>query len=150
MAMPSMLSPACGGGSSSASATTRSAPSCRCCCSGSSASNQASCSRCASAVRATSVAFDDGALDAAIVLGHDAGRRDGEVLLTEAFGWMAAREFAHRADDQLPLAEPAESCNMRSMGVAALDAAGIPWTEVFVGGGVGTVDRKSTRLNSSH
>ncbi|MFC3674174.1 LysR family transcriptional regulator [Ferrovibrio xuzhouensis] len=85
------------------------------------------------------VAFDDGALDAAIVLGHDAGRRDGEVLLTEAFGWMAARDFAHRAGDPLPLAAQAESCNMRSMGVAALDAAGIAWTEVFVGGGVGTV-----------
>ena len=28
---------------------------------------------------------------------------------------------------------------MRSMGVAALNDAGIPWTEVFVGGGVGTI-----------
>ena len=28
---------------------------------------------------------------------------------------------------------------MRSMGVTALDAAGIAWTEVFVGGGVGTI-----------
>src|SRR3546814_8448813 len=60
------------------------------------------------------VAFDDGDLDAAIVLGHDAGRRDGEVLLTEPFGWMAARDFAHRAGDPLPLAAQAESCNMRS------------------------------------
>lgn len=85
------------------------------------------------------VAFDNGGLDAAIVLGHDAGRRDGEVLLDEEFGWMAARDFAHRPGDPLPLAAQAESCGLRSMGVAALDDAGIAWTEVFVGGGVGTV-----------
>lgn len=85
------------------------------------------------------VAFDDGALDAAIVIGHDTGRRGGEVLLAEAFGWMAARDFTHRAGDPLPLAAQSESCNLRSTGVATLDDAGIPWTEVFVGGGVGTI-----------
>lgn len=83
--------------------------------------------------------FDDGAFDAAIVLGHDAGRRGGEMLLSEAFGWMAARDFTHRPGDPLPLAAHSEFCGMRSMGVEALDAAGIPWTEVFVGGGVGTI-----------
>jgi DNA-binding transcriptional LysR family regulator len=84
-------------------------------------------------------AFDNGVLDAAIVLEHEAGRRGGEVLRAEAFGWMAARDFAHRPGDPLPLAAHAESCGMRSMGVAALDGAGIRWTEVFVGGGVGTI-----------
>ncbi|MET0868744.1 MAG: LysR family transcriptional regulator [Pseudorhodoplanes sp.] len=84
-------------------------------------------------------AFDDGAFDAAIVQGHDAGRRGGEVLLAETFGWMAARDFAHRAGDPLPLAAQSDYCGMRNMGVAALDAAAIPWTEVFVGGGVGTI-----------
>lgn len=84
-------------------------------------------------------AFDNGALDAAIVLGHDAGRRGGETLRVEAFGWMAARDFAHRPGDPIPLAAQSEVCGMRSMGVAALDDAGIPWTEVFVGGGVGTI-----------
>ena len=84
-------------------------------------------------------AFDAGALDAVIVMGHDAGRRDGEVLCAEAFGWMAARDFAHRPGDPLPLAAHSDICHMRGMGVAALDAAGIPWVEVFVGGGVGTI-----------
>lgn len=83
--------------------------------------------------------FDDGALDAVIVIGQDGGRRGGEVLLAESFGWMAAREFAHRPGEPLPLAAHSESCAMRGMGVAALDAAKIPWTEVFVGGGVGTI-----------
>jgi DNA-binding transcriptional LysR family regulator len=85
------------------------------------------------------VAFDDGALDAAIVMGQDAGRRGGEVLRAEAFGWMAARDFAHRPGDPLPLAAQSDACGMRGMGVAALDDAGIAWTEVFVGGGVGTI-----------
>ncbi|WP_370156260.1 LysR family transcriptional regulator [Ferrovibrio sp.] len=83
--------------------------------------------------------FDAGALDAAIVMGQEAGRRGGEVLLAESFGWMAARDFVHRPGEPLPLAAHSEGCGMRGMGVAALDAAGIPWTEVFVGGGVGTV-----------
>lgn len=83
--------------------------------------------------------FDDGALDAVIVIGQDGRRRGGEVLLAESFGWMAAREFAHRPGEPLPLAAHSESCAMRGMGVAALDAAKIPWTEVFVGGGVGTI-----------
>ncbi|MEK9969223.1 MAG: LysR family transcriptional regulator [Ferrovibrio sp.] len=84
-------------------------------------------------------AFDDGALDVAIVMEHDAARRDGEKLRTETFGWMAARDFVHRPGDPLPLAAHADGCLMRKMGVAALDAAGIPWCEVFVGGGVGTI-----------
>src|SRR5262245_35144323 len=84
-------------------------------------------------------AFDDGALDAAIVMGHDSGRRGGEVVHAEAFGWMATRDFVHRTGDPIPLAAQSDYCNMRSMGVAALDDAGIPWTEVFVGGGVGTI-----------
>src|SRR5262249_35800553 len=37
--------------------------------------------------------FDRGLLDAAIVLRHDDRRRDGEMLLEEKFGWMAAPEF---------------------------------------------------------
>lgn len=83
--------------------------------------------------------FDDGALDAVIVIGHEGGRRGGEVLLAESFGWMAARDFAHRPGEPLPLAAHSESCAMRGLGVDALDAARIPWTEVFVGGGVGTI-----------
>lgn len=84
-------------------------------------------------------AFDDGALDVAIVQGHDAGRRGGEVLLAESFGWMASRDFVHRPGDPLPLAAHSDYCGMRNMGVTALDEAGIPWVEVFVGGGVGTI-----------
>jgi DNA-binding transcriptional LysR family regulator len=83
--------------------------------------------------------FDRGALDAAIVLRHDNWRRDGEVMLQEQFGWMGAADFEHRPGEKLPLATQSESCGVRSMALAALDEAGIAWTEVFVGGGVMTI-----------
>jgi DNA-binding transcriptional LysR family regulator len=83
--------------------------------------------------------FDAGALDAAVVLRHDNRRQDGETLLNETFGWMAAPEFEPRAGEPLRLATQAEPCSVRSMALAALDQAGIAWTEVFVGGGVTTI-----------
>lgn len=84
-------------------------------------------------------AFDAGALDAAIVLRHDAKRREGDVLFEEQFAWMGVSDFQHRPGEPLRLATQAEPCSVRAMVVAALDAAGIPWTEVFVGGGVATI-----------
>jgi DNA-binding transcriptional LysR family regulator len=83
--------------------------------------------------------FDRGALDAAVVLRHDSRRQDGEILLTEQFGWMALPDFAHRPGEPLRLATQAEPCSVRSMALAALNGAKIPWTEVFVGGGVTTI-----------
>nr|WP_314075519.1 LysR family transcriptional regulator [uncultured Roseococcus sp.] len=83
--------------------------------------------------------LDGGALDAAIVLRHDAGRRGGDVVLREAFGWMGAPDFEHRPGEPLRLATQAEPCGVRRMAVSALDEAGIAWTEVFVGGGVATI-----------
>lgn len=84
-------------------------------------------------------AFDAGALDAAIVLRHDAKRRDGEVLFSENFGWMAGPDFNHRPGEPLRLATQAEPCSVRAMAIGVLDAAGIAWTEVFVGGGLATI-----------
>jgi DNA-binding transcriptional LysR family regulator len=84
-------------------------------------------------------AFDDGVFDAAIVLRHDAKRRDGDVLFEEDFGWMAAPGFARASGEPLRLATQAEPCSVRAMAVGTLDAAGVPWTEVFVGGGIATI-----------
>jgi DNA-binding transcriptional LysR family regulator len=84
-------------------------------------------------------AFDAGDLDAAIVLGHDARRRGGEVMFEEKFGWMAAPDFHRRPGEPLRLATQAEPCSVRAMAIGVLDAAGIPWTEAFVGGGVATI-----------
>ena len=84
-------------------------------------------------------AFDGGTLDAAVVLQHDSRRLDGETILAESFGWMAAADFEHDPRQPLRLATQASPCSVRSMAIGALDEAGIAWTEVFVGGGVATI-----------
>jgi DNA-binding transcriptional LysR family regulator len=82
--------------------------------------------------------FDRRELDTVIVRLHD-GRRDGELLIEEKFGWFAAPGWQHRADEPLPIATLAEPCGVRVMAGQLLDAAGVPWTEIFVGGGVTAV-----------
>jgi len=84
-------------------------------------------------------AFDRGELDAAIVLRHDSRRLDGEVIHEETFGWMAAQDYIHRPGESLRLATQAAPCSVRSMAIDTLDTAGLPWTEVFIGGGVNTI-----------
>ena len=83
-------------------------------------------------------AFDRGLLDAAIVRRED-DRRDGEVLAQERFGWFASPGFEHREGDALRLASLAASCRVRNIATRALDAAGVSWIEVFVGGGAAAV-----------
>jgi DNA-binding transcriptional LysR family regulator len=82
--------------------------------------------------------FDQGGLDAAIVLRHD-DRRDGERLAHERFGWFAAESFEHRQGEPLRLAALSPTCGVRNNATQALDAAGIQWTEVFLGGGPSAV-----------
>lgn len=83
--------------------------------------------------------FDAGAVDAAFVLQHDTRRRDGDVMFAQHFAWMATPDFEHRPGAPLPLATQPGNCGVRAMVVGALDAAGIAWTEVFVGGGFATL-----------
>lgn len=82
--------------------------------------------------------FDRRELDTVIVRLH-AGRTDGKMLAEERFSWFAAAGWQHRADEPLPLATMAEPCGVRALAAQLLDTAGIPWTEVFVGGGVAAV-----------
>ncbi|HWX58687.1 LysR family transcriptional regulator [Bradyrhizobium sp.] len=82
--------------------------------------------------------FDRGVIDAAIVLRHDNRRKGGEIILEEQFAWMAAPDFVHHAGEPLRLAAQAAPCSVRSLAIDALNAAGIAWTEVFVGGGIAT------------
>ncbi len=65
--------------------------------------------------------------------------RRGEILAEEKFGWFASPGWQHRAGEPLPLATMAEPCGVRAMAGQLLDAAGVPWTEIFVGGGVTAV-----------
>jgi len=82
--------------------------------------------------------FDRRELDTVIVRLH-AGRSDGNILTEEQFGWFAAPGWQHRAGEPLPLATMAEPCGVRAMAGQLLDAAGVRWTEIFVGGGVAAV-----------
>ncbi|AOY95442.1 LysR family transcriptional regulator [Cupriavidus sp. USMAA2-4] len=82
--------------------------------------------------------FDRRELDTAIVRLH-VGRSDGELVAEEKLGWFAAPNWQHRAGEPLPLATLAEPCGVRAMAGSFLDAAKVPWREVFVGGGVAAV-----------
>jgi DNA-binding transcriptional LysR family regulator len=82
--------------------------------------------------------FDDGKIDAVLVR-REAGRRDGEKLLQDRFGWFAAPSFHHRAGEPLRLATLAPPCGVHALAARALDAARIKWIEAFVGGGIAAV-----------
>lgn len=82
--------------------------------------------------------FDRRELDTVIVRLH-AGRDDGDMLAEEKFGWFAAPNWQHHTGEPLPVATMAEPCGVRVLAGKLLDAAGVPWTEIFVGGGVTAV-----------
>jgi DNA-binding transcriptional LysR family regulator len=82
--------------------------------------------------------FDRRELDAVIVRLH-VGRNDGEVLTEEKFGWFASPNWQHRAGEPLPIATLAEPCGVRVLAGQLLDEASVPWTQIFVGGGVAAV-----------
>jgi DNA-binding transcriptional LysR family regulator len=82
--------------------------------------------------------FDRRELDTVIVRLH-VGRSDGEVLAEEKFAWFAAPGWQHRAGEPLPLATLSEPCGVRAMAGQLLNAANVPWIEIFVGGGVAAV-----------
>jgi DNA-binding transcriptional LysR family regulator len=82
--------------------------------------------------------FDRRELDTVIVRLH-AERSDGEIITEEKFGWFASPGWQYRAGEPLPLATMAEPCGVRALAGQLLDAAGLPWTEIFVGGGVAAV-----------
>jgi len=82
--------------------------------------------------------FDRRELDTVIVRLH-AGRSDGEQLADEKFGWFAAPAWQHRPGEPLPVATMAEPCGVRVLAGQLLDEARVPWTEIFVGGGVTAV-----------
>jgi DNA-binding transcriptional LysR family regulator len=83
-------------------------------------------------------AYDSGELDAVIVR-QEAGRRGGEKLAEDEFGWFAAPRLKWRRGESLRLATLAPPCGVRAIAIRALDKAGVEWSEVFIGGGVTAV-----------
>lgn len=76
-----------------------------------------------------------GELDVVIARRGDE-QADGMVLVSEPFRWFAAPSFRYRQGETLKLATLAAPCGIRALAVDALDEAGVPWTEAFIGGGV--------------
>jgi DNA-binding transcriptional LysR family regulator len=83
-------------------------------------------------------AFDKQTLDAAIIRRED-DRRDGELLVQERFGWFASPQWELVPGQPLRLASIAKSCGVRTVATELLDKAGIPWREVFIGGGMAAI-----------
>lgn len=82
--------------------------------------------------------FDRAELDAVIVR-REGGRRGGEKLLEDEFGWFAAANFRHKPGEKLRLAMLAAPCGVRAHAIRALDKANVKWLEAFTGGGVTAV-----------
>ncbi|MFD9898924.1 LysR substrate-binding domain-containing protein [Mesorhizobium sp. UC74_2] len=79
--------------------------------------------------------YGHGELDAVIARRGD-DNADGEILFREPFRWFASPSFQHRSGEPLRLAALAAPCGIRALAIDALDEAGLPWREAFVGGGV--------------
>ncbi len=82
--------------------------------------------------------YDRRELDTVIVR-MDTGRDDGVVLTDEKFGWYAAHNWQVRSGEPVPLAVMPPPCGVRHIATNLLDETSVPWTEVFVGGGVAAV-----------
>lgn len=83
-------------------------------------------------------AYDRGDLDVAIVC-RDGPRGDGERLFVEPYSWYALPGFEWLREEPLRIASLAAPCMIRARALKTLDDAGVPWTEVFVGGGLPAV-----------
>ena len=79
-------------------------------------------------------AFDRGMIDAVIIF-RDDDRRDGDILGPDHFGWFATPDFVHRPGEPIRLAASSPSCGILNTATRALDAAGLQWTETFLGCG---------------
>ncbi len=88
--------------------------------------------------------YQDGALDAVLVLRPDDRRKQGRPAFTESFSWFAAVGWLPPAGHPLPLATQGPECRVRCAAVRALDKADIAWNEVFVGKGAAVLGAAAT------
>ena len=91
------------------------------------------------ATRELMALYEQDELDAAWVLRPDDGRKRGKAVYAEPFSWVAAPGWQPAQGEPLPLATQGATCGIRKSATAALDKAGIAWTEVFVGKGAATL-----------
>lgn len=87
--------------------------------------------------------FNQGHFDA-VVVRRDSTRRNGTPLFRDRLAWVSAARCSWRRGQPLPLLSLAAPCSVRARSIQALDDAGIPWIEVFVGTGVAAVQAAVT------
>jgi DNA-binding transcriptional LysR family regulator len=80
-------------------------------------------------------AYEEGEIDAALVVQPEGPHQRGETLYQEKFAWIGLAGWRPRPGEPLPLSTQGESCGIRAAAVQALDQAGVAWTEVFIGKG---------------
>jgi DNA-binding transcriptional LysR family regulator len=76
--------------------------------------------------------FETGVVDLAVVR-REGASAEGEVLGEDALDWRAPLGWAP-PDGPLPLVTLPPPCGVRAVALKALDRAGLPWREAFVGG----------------
>lgn len=82
--------------------------------------------------------FDEGEFDAAVIR-REGGGSEGEVIGRDPLGWRASEAFSTPTGEPLPLATLGAPCSVRAVAIRALDQAGRPWREAFVGGSCGVL-----------
>ncbi|OWY35902.1 LysR family transcriptional regulator [Herbaspirillum aquaticum] len=80
-------------------------------------------------------AYERGELDAVIVR-REPQDKGGKLVMEERIGWFAHPDAQCWAGPALRVATFSSACRIRELSLRRLDAAGIPWVEVFVGGGI--------------
>lgn len=91
-------------------------------------------------------AFEDATFDAVILREtHDGSGPKGNMagmvrrLNDEELRWYAPRDFVRREGLPLPIVTLSPRCFIRQASLKALDKAGIPWRDAFMGGGIATL-----------
>jgi DNA-binding transcriptional LysR family regulator len=72
----------------------------------------------------------------AIVAKRLTGDHKGQSLFNGKLVWMASKDFEYEPDKPVPLVSLGSPCSLRQMAINSLNAAKIPWQEVFIGSNV--------------
>lgn len=76
--------------------------------------------------------YEQGELDAIILMKHVSGRRHGEKIGVARFGWFGTPQFENRTREEIPLVIYPEGCSMRNMVINALGNSNVQWREAFI------------------